>query len=128
MSDRAREAGEALAEAIIRALGPRPPGAGKADRRTQQAHARRQALDAARAGGCICAPDITYHAVDPRGWEVPSLTVAHDDWCPLAEHDSQLIAFNQATPHPRPSRNEPCPCGSGRKYKHCHCTPTRGTP
>ena len=113
-----------LADLIIDLLGPAPPGAGNADRRTQQGHYRRQAVRAARASGCTCKPDITFHAVDPHGWGMPSMSIAHDDWCPLVDHGSQMVAFHQAAPHqPRPHRNGPCPCGSGQKFKRCHGRP-----
>ena len=41
---------------------------------------KRAALVAARAGGCVCKPDITLIGEDP----LFKATLEHDDHCPLA--------------------------------------------
>ena len=50
--------------------------------------------------GCTCHPKVTYHARDPKGWiDGPSITVAHDGWCPMIDRPSSIVAYNEPGPH-----------------------------
>jgi hypothetical protein len=45
----------------------------------------RLVVDHLRAIGCVCDPPHVYFDSGPMRWgEVGSISVAHDDWCPLA--------------------------------------------
>ena len=110
MNDPIGEQAAALADLIGGLLGPAPAGAGLADRRTRQAAARRNASRARPRAGCICEPNITYHAADPTWRGLQSVTAAHDDWCPMVGAGRSLDRVPRTRPAPasrRPQRAVP---------------------
>jgi hypothetical protein len=54
------------------------------------------ALIACRVGGCTCEPDLSVRHVD----RVPHIAAAHDEWCPLVGHASQLLIRYPSENHP----------------------------
>lgn len=56
-------------------------------RRHRQNVQRQNMLLAARLGGCICEPDIKHVGPD-------HYALAHDEWCPMINHCSQIVLHN----------------------------------
>lgn len=52
-------------------------------------------LWATKLQGCTCVPGIVKHPASTP--DLPQWTVAHDDWCPLYMHGSQIILMNRKT-------------------------------
>lgn len=75
-------------------------------RRRQQTGQRKRlraaAITAARASGCRCSPDV-------RHLGAGHLELAHDDWCPMTDHNRQAVIVPAAwrPPHPTPGRTTP---------------------